>query len=151
MPYVLCRWHRIEWYACTVGPEEPTASVCLNSSKPVQSVANAVPLIYRTCFCTHCTFSSFSWRCLRSPAQCCSLWMVLISTWEHVWDVRTLRTTAWCQPTATVWISPKYHKPSGLILRFVCPCKLKFCLDVSTTSLCHQKQEILTKNLDYAT
>jgi hypothetical protein len=107
-------------------------------------------LISRTWFCTLCTLSSSFWCYARSPALCCSVWVVIISNWNHMAprDVPTLRTMAWCQPTATVWNSPKYHKTSGLTLRFVSPCKLKFYLDVSTTSFCLSKANIFQKEFE---
>jgi len=126
---------------------DSTSSVRLNSCQPISCCTNALPLISRTWFCTLCTLSSSSWCYARSPALCSSVWVVIISKWNHVAlrDVPTLRTMAWYQPTATVWNSPKYHKTSGLTLRFVSPCKLKFYLDVSTTSFCLSKANIFQK------
>lgn len=122
---------------------DSTSSVRLNSCEPISCCTNALLLICRTWFCTLCILSSSSWCFARSPALCSSLWVVIISTWNHVplRDVPTLRTMAWCLPTATVWTSPKYHRTLGLILRFVPPCKLKFYLDVNTTSFCLVKNK----------
>ena len=116
------------------------SSIRLNSCEPVSFCKNAPPLICRTWFCTLCVLSSSSW-CY--AAMCCPLWMAIISAWHHIAlrDVPTLGTLAWWQPTVTVWTSPKYHKPSGLTLRFVSPCKLKFYLDVGTTSVCLVKSK----------
>jgi hypothetical protein len=120
---------------------DSTSSVRLNSCEPISCCTNALPLICRTWFCTLCILSSSSWCYARFPALCCLTWVVIISTWNHVAlrDVPTLRILAWCQPTATVWTSLKYHKTSGLTLRFVRPCKLKFYLDIGTTGFCHVK------------
>jgi hypothetical protein len=126
--------------------------VYLHTCDPVNCCRNVFPLIYRTWFCMLCVLSSSSWCYARSPALCCSLWAVIISTWNHVAlrDVPTLRTMAWCQLTAMIWTSLKYHKTSGLILRFVSLCKLKCCLDVGTTSICLVKKSF-KKNLEYVT
>ena len=117
---------------------DSTSSVRLDSCEPISCRTNTLLPICRTWCCTLCILSSSSWCYARSPALCCSVWVAIISTWNHMAlrDVHTPRTMAWCQLTATVWTSPKYHSTSGRILRFVPPCKLKFYLDVGTTRFC---------------
>ena len=128
---------------------DSTSSVHLNSCEPVSCCTNALPLIFRTWLCTQCVLSSSSCCYARSPAPCCSLWVVIISSWNNVAlrDVPTLSTMAWYQLTATIWTSPKYHKTSGLTLRFVPPCKLKFYLDVGTTSFCLVKSKYFSERI----
>jgi hypothetical protein len=144
--YLLC-WLRGSF--CLHIKVDSTSSVRLNSCEPISCCTKALLLICRTWFCTLCILSSSSWCYARFPALCCSLWMVIISSWNHVplRDVPTLRTMAWCQLTATVWNSPKYHKTSGLILRFVPLRKLKFYLVVGITSFCLVKTKHFSERI----